>query len=234
MSVVGRVAAIFRYPVKSMAAEPMQSADVGWQGIAGDRRWAFVRGGMERNGFPWLTIREQPSMAQYRARFADESAPDTSSTIVTTPAGLDYDVADPSLADELGFNSHVIRQGRGIFDAFPLSIISSATIDAIGGSVGETLDARRFRPNLVVDLTTGDPFAEDGLVGRNIRLGSVTVRFDKRDKRCVAINVDPVTSTKNAAVLRAVAQERQACLGVYGSIVTTGALSVGDPVSIEG
>ena len=136
-------------------------------------------------------------------------------------------------ADELGFDSRVLRQSRGIFDAFPLSMISTATIDSIAGTVGEHLDQRRFRPNVVIELAAGEPFAEDALVGREIRFGSVTVRFDKRDKRCVAINVDPVTSNKNPAVLRAVAKERQACLGVYASVVHTGFMSINDPVVLE-
>src|SRR4051794_8227570 len=40
---VGRVAALWRYPVKSMAAEPLESVDVAWHGLVGDRRWAFFR-----------------------------------------------------------------------------------------------------------------------------------------------------------------------------------------------
>jgi uncharacterized protein YcbX len=232
MAVVGSVLSLYRYPVKSMAAEPLATAEVGWQGITGDRRWAFVRGGMERNGFPWLTLREQPGMAQYRPRFADAQAPDSSLTLVTSPAGIDYDVADPRLAEELGFASHVIRQARGVFDAFPLSVISDSTIGAIGAAVGENLDARRFRPNVVVQFTDPAPFLEDGLIGREISLGSVVVRLDKRDKRCVAINVDPSSSSKNPAVLKAVARERQACLGVYASVVRTGSISAGDSVSV--
>ena len=39
---VGRVSAVFRYPVKSMAAEPVEDVDVSWHGLSGDRRWAFV------------------------------------------------------------------------------------------------------------------------------------------------------------------------------------------------
>jgi len=38
---VGRVVGLWRYPVKSMAAEPLGAANVGWHGLAGDRRWAF-------------------------------------------------------------------------------------------------------------------------------------------------------------------------------------------------
>ena len=59
---VGRVAGLWRYPVKSMAAEALERADVGWHGLDGDRRWAFIREGMVRSGFPWLTIRENPRM----------------------------------------------------------------------------------------------------------------------------------------------------------------------------
>ena len=55
MTVVGRVVALRRYPVKSMAAEELDGAEVSWHGLAGDRRWAFVRDGQVRSGFPWLT-----------------------------------------------------------------------------------------------------------------------------------------------------------------------------------
>jgi hypothetical protein len=55
--VVGRVAGLWRFPVKSMAGEQLDEAELGWHGLAGDRRWAFVRGDTPRSGFPWLTIR---------------------------------------------------------------------------------------------------------------------------------------------------------------------------------
>jgi MOSC N-terminal beta barrel domain len=59
MTVVGRVAALWRYPVKSMAAEALDDAEVSWHGFAGDRRSAFIRDGQVRSGFPWLTIRDR-------------------------------------------------------------------------------------------------------------------------------------------------------------------------------
>src|SRR4051794_8659404 len=72
---VGRVAALWRYPVKSMAPEAIERVEVGWHGIAGDRRWAFVRADQERNGFPWLTIRESPALARYQPRLVDPERP---------------------------------------------------------------------------------------------------------------------------------------------------------------
>ena len=38
---IGEVAALFRYPVKSMGGEPLEAADLGWHGLDGDRRLAF-------------------------------------------------------------------------------------------------------------------------------------------------------------------------------------------------
>ena len=51
---IGHVEAIFRYPVKSMAGERLEVAELGWHGIDGDRRLAFRRID-DRSGFPWLT-----------------------------------------------------------------------------------------------------------------------------------------------------------------------------------
>ena len=64
---VGRVVGLWRYPVKSMAAEPLAEVDVSWHGFAGDRRWAFVRDGVPQSGFPWLTLRERADMSHYRS-----------------------------------------------------------------------------------------------------------------------------------------------------------------------
>lgn len=230
---VGRIAALFRYPVKSMGSQELDSVEVGWHGLTGDRRWAFVRDGVERSGFPWLTIREHPDMWHYQPRFAEDDQPDLAATIVRTPSGDEFDVVDPALAAELGHGARVIKQGVGVFDWMPISLITTQSIASIGSKIGSDLDARRFRPNLLIDATAGDGFPEEGWLGAILRIGGLTMRVDDRDKRCVMINVDPVTTARNPAVLRAVAQERQAHLGVYGSTVVPGRVAVGDRVTIE-
>lgn len=233
MSEVGRVAALWRYPVKSMAAEPLEEVEVSWHGLAGDRRWAFVRSGLERSDFPWMTIRERAEMAHYRPSFADPSRPDDSRTLVRTPGGDEVEVIDPSLAAGLGDGVRVIKQNRGVFDAMPLSLITTQSVAALGALVGADLDAQRFRPNLLIEAAGESPFREEAWLGSVLRIGGMRMRVDQRDERCVIVNIDPVTSVRNHGVLRTLAREREACAGVYGSTVEPGRVAVGDPVVLE-
>lgn len=232
MTVMGRVTALWRYPVKSMAAEELDGVEVSWHGLAGDRRWAFIRDGQVRSGFPWLTIRERPELAHYWPRFAEPDRPNASPTLVRTPSGDELDVADPALAAELGPGVRVIKQDRGIFDTMPLSLLTTQTLAGLGRLVGTDLAAVRFRPNLLVEAS-GRDFPEDAWVGRVLRIGGLRMRVDQRDKRCVMVTIDPVTLHRNPAILRAIARERDARLGVYGSTVEPGRVAVGDPVELE-
>jgi uncharacterized protein YcbX len=230
---VGHLAALWRYPVKSMAAEALEHAEVSWQGVPGDRRWAFIRNGKVSSGFPWLTIRERPDLWHYCPSFVQPELPDKSRTIVVTPAGRELDVVSPALAAELGDRVGVIRSERGFFDTMPLSVLTTQTVAALSTMVGATLEARRFRPSLLIDSSSAAPFREDAWVGRVLRIGALRMRIDKRDQRCVVVNVDPVTARRSPAVLRAIARDRDACLGVYGSTVQPGRVAVGDPVVLE-
>jgi hypothetical protein len=217
-----------------MGAEGLAEAEVCWHGLAGDRRWAFIRNNVVQSGFPWLTLRERGDMSHYHPSFVEPARPDKSPTVVRTPSGVIFDVADPALGAELSSDgSRVIKQDRGIFDTFPLSLITTQTIARLGEMVGAPLDVQRFRPNFLVEATEDAPFAEDGWVGCVLRIGGLRMRVDKRDGRCVVITIDPVTTERNPTILRAVAQDRQGCLGVYGSTVEPGRVAMNDPVVIE-
>ena len=228
---VGRVVALWRYPVKSMAAEPLEEVDVGWHGLAGDRRWAFVREGQTRSGFPWLTIRERADLLHHRPRLTDPAEPDDSTVLVRTPGGAEHEIDDPALAAHLG-GARLLKQDRGVFDTLPISLLTTQSVDRLGQRVGRSLDPERFRPNLLVD-TGGEPFAEDAWVGHVIRIGELRMRVDKRDQRCVVITIDRATLERDPAVLKTLGREREACVGVYGTTVEPGRVAVGDPVLVE-
>lgn len=224
-----------RYPVKSMAAESLQSAAVSWHGFAGDRRWAFIRPGVERSGFPWLTIREKPDLWRYEPRFLDPNDVESSKTMVRTPDGSEFDVADPELARHLGDGVRVIKQYGGVFDTFPLSVLTVQSVESLSALVAQPLTALRFRPSILIDADEGlGAFPEEEWCGSILRVGGLRCRLDKKDQRCVMVNIDPLNpATSNAGVLRAIAKERGACFGMYGTTVEPGTVSVGDSVYLE-
>jgi uncharacterized protein YcbX len=223
---IGTIHALFRFPVKAMAGESLEEADVGWHGIDGDRRHAFVQSD-SRSDFPWLTMRQVPALTRY--------VPQNGS--VRTPDGRVLGLESLELAEELaaahGGPVHLHRDHRGLFDAFPVSVMSVQSVARIGEIVGRELAPRRFRATFVVDVP-GAEFPEDEWVGRSVALGDVQVRLDVRDSRCMVVNFDPDTAERDPAVLRAVVARRQKCLGVYGSVVRPGTVRVGDPVAVVG
>jgi hypothetical protein len=170
-------------------------------------------------------------MSHYRPSFTDPTQPDKSPTLVRTPSGVVLDVTDPALGAELyPQGARVVKQNRGIFDTFPLSLITTQTIAQLGETVGARLEVQRFRPNIVVEAAEQAPFLEDSWVGCVLRIGGMRMRVDKRDGRCVVITIDPLTTERNPAILRAVARDRHGCLGVYGSTVEPGRMAVNDVV----
>jgi hypothetical protein len=114
----------------------------------------------------------------------------------------------------------------------PLSLLTTRTLASLGRLVGTNIAAERFRPNLLVDALGGD-FPEDAWVGLILRIGGLRMRVDQRDQRCVMVTIDPVTLDRDPAILRVIARDRDARLGVYGSTVTPGRVAVGDPVELE-
>lgn len=233
-TVVGRVVGLWRYPVKSMGAEALTQVDVTWHGVAGDRRWAFVRDDVPDSGFPWLTLRERGDMSHYLPSFTHPDRPDRSRLSVRTPAGALLDVTDPALARELyPSGARSIKNDRGVYDTFPLSLITTQTIGQLGHMVGEPLTVQRFRPNILVEAADRSPFTEDQWVGKTLRVGALRMRMDQRDGRCVVITIDPETTRRNPDVLSVVTRERQGCLGIYGTTVEPGRIALNDAVVVE-
>lgn len=231
---VGRVVGLWRYPVKGMSEEALSHAEVSWHGLIGDRRWAFVQEAKLGHVFPWFTLRERSDLQQYRPAFVDPTRPDTSVTRVFTPSGRTLDVTDRELALELSPEPlQLIRYARGVFDTFPLSIITTQTLASLSHQVGVQLDVQRFRPNLLIRANTEFAYPEDEWVGRVLRVGSLRVRVDKRDGRCVVITIDPNDQRRTPEILRTVAQHRDGCLGVYGTTVEPGRVVLDDAVVLE-
>ena len=116
-------------------------------------------------------------------------------------------------------------------DCRPVSLFSVQTARQLGQELGIAIDKRRFRANIYADLSSAAGFAEDGYVGRTLRIGAkVVVSILERDPRCAMISLDPDTSARNPAVLGQVTKVHDGKAGVYGAVLSEGMVRVGDNI----
>jgi len=259
MAINGKVESLWRYPVKSMRGEELSEAFLGFAGVHGDRLFAF-RSTARPRGFPYLTGREQARMLLYRPRFRhpDKAAkppnlaeaediapglnpvpadPEDLAVEVETPSGEVLSVDDPALIRKLseglgqGEALTLFRSERAMTDCRPVSLFSLQTARRLGEELGIDIDKRRFRANVFVDLSSAAGFAEDGYVGRMLRIGSKTVvSILERDPRCAMISIDPDTAERNPAILGKVTKAHDGKAGVYGAVLVEGMVRVGDDI----
>jgi uncharacterized protein len=237
---LGRISALFRYPIKSMACVRLDSAMLGWHGIEGDRRLAFRRI-VELGAFPWLTASRLPEMLLYQPIGRQDTTGEPLPTRIRTPDGREYDLTNEALVKEIatrhGADLELMQLRHGIFDEAGVSAIALGTIRAIAWEAGLDTDVRRYRPNLVIDTKGAEPFEEDRWVGKVLEFGSEgtgpAVSVTLRDKRCVMLNLDPDTAEANAEVMKTVIRMNENYAGVYGTVVRTGELRVGQVVGLR-
>src|SRR5215510_10257739 len=194
---LGHVHELVRYPVKSMAGIATDTAFLGWHGLQGDRRFAFRRLN-DNGGFPWLSASRLPELILYQPLGLDENALGENGdepllTHVRTPEGqelaLDSAELQNSIAEKFGSAVELMKLKHGIFDEASVSVINLATMAAIGREVGEDLDTRRFRANIVIATDSSEPFLEDGWIGGRLVFGSndvgPVVNITMCDLRCM-------------------------------------------------
>jgi len=237
---IGRVEAIFRYPVKSMAGERLEAAKLGWHGIEGDRRFAFRRLD-DKSGFPWLSASRLPELLLFAPRRGEDGAQGELPTHVRTPDGQDLPILGEDLATEigrrLGSPVQMMQLNQGIFDEAAISVIATDTVREIEQLAGRSPDVRRFRPNVLVRLLRSGAFQEDAWVGGVLSFGegedAPAINVTMRDIRCSIVNLDPDSAQSAPEVLKAVVRVHQNTAGIYGTVIRTGQLAVGQPVLFQ-
>jgi len=234
---IGHVEALFRYPVKSMAGERIEVADLGWHGLEGDRRLAFRRMN-DRSGFPWLSASDLPDLVLFTPQRRDDGAQEDLPTHVRTPDGEEMPVFSEELAGEIGRRYgapvQMMQLKHGIFDEASISVIASDTVGEISRLAGRTPDVRRFRPNVVVRLLRPAPFQEDDWLGGVLSFGegddAPAISVTQRDVRCSMVNLDPDSASPAPEMLKAVVRAHQNTAGIYGAVTRIGRLAVGQTI----
>ena len=232
MKEIGQIKAIFRYPVKSMAGVSLDRVELGWHGLNGDRRFAFRRMA-DQSGFPWLSASRLPELLLYKP--VGESELDNHlPTHVRTPGGAELELHSDQLRDEIsqrhGSPVQLMQLKHGIFDDAPVSLINAATIRELEHATDRRLDVLRFRPNILIENDSVEPFAEDQWVGKTVRFGTdnngPAVSVTMRDLRCVMINLDPETAEADSRVMKTAVRLNANYAGVYATVIRSGELRI--------
>jgi uncharacterized protein YcbX len=235
MNVVGRVESIWRYPVKSMRGEELQEAFIGFGGLRGDRVFA-IHNARGRKEFPYFTAREQGDVLLCRPTHREGSDTDLEIEVST---GEKLAITDRRLLDSLraglrdGFELTLLRSESALTDCSPVSILSNQTVKQLTEELGSTVDKRRFRANLYIDLETGQGFGEDQLVGHHVRIGpDLLLTAVERDVRCKMITLDPDTAAPIPELMKLVARSHESRVGIYANVLAEGIVRPGDRVEV--
>jgi uncharacterized protein YcbX len=233
--IVGVVAELWRYPVKSMLGDRCEKAELETRGFVGDRLWAVRDGdGKLGSGKNTRRFRRIDGLLGFRACY-DGIVP-----VLTFPAGQQVRGDDPQIDERLRCalrrtDVGLAREaGISHFDQAPVHLVTDASLSWLAAAVTDAgVDSRRLRPNLVIE--TGQPtgFAEDAWVGRTARIGrSVVVEFTERTERCVMVNSGQDGLAQSSQVLRAVATANALSLGVYAKVLRAGTVHLGDEIEL--
>ena len=120
------------------------------------------------------------------------------------------------------------------FDAFPISVMSQQSLATMNQLNGDSLfDVRRFRPNLLVDISGSDhPFPEQAWVGKTLSIGSVTLKLEMTCPRCSMTTHGFDDLPQDAQIMRKLVANSEGNLGTYASVVQAGKVFAGDSVSV--
>jgi len=237
-----RVLELWRYPVKSMQGEQLQEAEVGLEGLVGDRGWALfdVETGLG------LTARRVPDLLFAAGRLRTDGdvevvLPDGTVTTddavlsawlgravalrkagsVTGPRYESPDDDEVAAADTPppGARWHEWQGGAGAFHDIEAARISLITTGTLG-----VWDRRRFRSNIVLDGP-----GEDALIGGRFRVGGVLLDVNDPIARCVMVTrPQPGGIGRDTSVLKTIHRERAGELAVGARVRAAGTVRTGD------
>lgn len=231
-----RIMEIWRYPVKSMGGESLHTAEVGPDGVVGDRMWGVYDPATDMV----LTARREPSLLFLRAESRDGGRP-----AIITDEGVEI-ADDEALSAWIGrpVSLRCADDGPGTFEN-PMNVDDESdwvrwqsagrtfhdgrsTVSLVSSTSLGAWDARRFRINLITDGS-----GEDDLSG-DLGIGSVTLSLRKPIDRCVMVTRAQPGIERDLTVLKRVIAERDNQMGVGAVVATPGTISTGDEVTPRG
>lgn len=228
----GVVAALTRFPVKSMGGENLTAAEVDERGVIGDRGWAtYTEDGGIGSGKTTRRFRRVDGLLSCGARL-DDTVP-----VVALPGGATYRADDPAAGDALSAllgQPLVLRPESDVqhHDDSPLHVITTAGVRRIAALLGAPVDASRFRANVLLDVD-GEGFVEDTWKGRELHLGQeVVLRLGAAMPRCVMVSMPQNGLPHDPSILAELGRSHDVDFGLQASVLRGGTMRIGDVATL--
>ncbi|MDJ1015189.1 MAG: MOSC domain-containing protein [Paracoccaceae bacterium] len=247
----GRLASIWRHPIKGHGFESLDAVDVeAGRTLPWDRRWAVTHEAAKADGSEWAPCANFSRGAKAPALMAIGARSDEAAGLVTLThperpdltfnpeedARAFLDWAAPLMPKDRAASARIVRaRRRGMTDTdFPsISLAGAASLRALSGKLGRPLDQRRFRANFWVEGL--GPWEEFEWVGKTVTIGSVRFSVRERIERCMATTANPKTGRRDADTLGALEDGwGHRDFGVYLVAETSGRVAMGDAVGAVG
>jgi uncharacterized protein YcbX len=210
-----KVAAIWRYPIKSMAGEPLDSVVVDANGLLGDRV-VQVYDGRGR----LVTARRFPRLLRSKGTFGSDGEPRVDGFRWDSPEARDRVEA------AVGAGATLRRfDGPERFDVLPLLVCTDGAVTMFGR------DVRRLRPNLLIAGVEKE--VERTWSGATLRLPDAEIRLADLRGRCVMTTYDPDTVEQNVDVLRDIVRRFDGRLCLNAQVIRSGCIRAGDLVELR-
>ncbi|MEJ6390852.1 MOSC domain-containing protein [Gymnodinialimonas ulvae] len=236
---------IWRHPIKGIGAEPLDRVDLAAnRPVPGDRAWAVLESGGDASD-GWRSCRnflrgaKGPSLMAVMARsegevfhFSHPDRPDITVDPTRDHAALFDWLAPIYPAERPAPAALVPAPPEGMSDApfASISILNAASLRALGQKLGQSLDPRRFRGNLLVEGLA--PWEEFDLVGKTLSIGDARLEVIEPITRCRATEANPETGRRDANTLRGLEDGwGHQDLGVYAMVRSAGTIATGDTVT---
>jgi uncharacterized protein YcbX len=212
-----RVAELWRYPVKSLRGERLQTADIDQGAVAGDRL-VHVR---EASGRV-VTSRFRPRLLGLQGSLGEDGEPLIDGLPWSSPAALE--LVRAATTPDVDLVRFAGRDRGQRHDVLPLTVLTSEMAEVVG------VDRRRFRPNVVIAGASG--LAERDWPGFGLCAGSVLIGVRSRRSRCVMTTFDPDTLEQDPGVLRRIVRSFGGEVALDCWVIESGRMAEGDAVEL--
>jgi uncharacterized protein len=242
LQLVGRVIELWRYPVSSVGGERIASTVVRPDGVMGDRQYGLVDASTGRPAAPENDSRWRKAL-HLNAASADMELP-----VLTFPDGqyrsLDDRALNEMLTEYFGFEVAIAayehtrwRLGfpltRYRHPHFPLHLLTTSSLKRLAALSGkDSIDSRRFRPTVLIDVEKDSGFIENEWTGRRLRIGGLDTKAEEDTKRCGVTFVSQPGIEEDPEVLRSILRNNRRHLGIYCSSDASGTIEELDEVFV--